>query len=91
MSVGGPRRAAERLIGAGGVVAHWAAKGWLRPGLSTERARDVVWMLTSPAVYVKSIDRGWTTRNYRDWLAGAVLSWSCRTCQADVCRRCRRP
>ncbi|HEY6740805.1 MAG TPA: helix-turn-helix domain-containing protein [Lapillicoccus sp.] len=64
----------ERLIGAGGVVAHWAAKGWLRPGLSTERARDVVWMLTSPAVYVMSIDRGWTTRDYRDWLAGAVLS-----------------
>jgi AcrR family transcriptional regulator len=65
---------AERLIGAGGVVAHWATKGWLRPGLSPEQARDVVWMLTSPALYLMSVDRGWTTREYRDWLAGAILS-----------------
>lgn len=65
---------AERLIGAGGVVAHWAKQGWLRPGLSTERARDVVWMLTSPAVYLMSVDRGWTSREYRDWLADALLA-----------------
>ena len=65
---------AERLIGAAGVVAHWATKGWLRPGLSPEQASDVVWMLTSPALYLMSVDRGWTTREYRDWLAGAILS-----------------
>lgn len=65
---------AERLAGAGAVVGHWAANGWLRPGMSTERARDVTWMLTSPAVYVMSVDRGWTTREYRDWLADALAS-----------------
>jgi AcrR family transcriptional regulator len=64
----------ERLMGANGVVSHWATKGWLRPGLSPKRAGDLVWMLTSPAVYLMSVDRGWTTREYRDWLAGAILS-----------------
>jgi hypothetical protein len=29
-------------------------------------------MLTAPAVYLMSIDRGWTMRDYRDWLADAV-------------------
>ena len=65
---------AERLVGATGVVTHWSAEGWLRAELSSERARDVVWMLTAPAVYLMSIDRGWTMREYRDWLADAVMA-----------------
>ena len=31
-------------------VEAWDGHGWLRPGLSTERARDIVWMVNSPAV-----------------------------------------
>ena len=65
---------AERLVGAGMAVDGWDRHGWLRPGLSAERARDIVWMMNSPAVLQLAEERGWTESEYYQWLAGTLLS-----------------
>jgi AcrR family transcriptional regulator len=63
---------AERLIGATNAVRRWAERGWLRPGLDVERARDQLWTLNSPAVWVLLGERGWSGEEYEEWLAGAL-------------------
>lgn len=63
----------ERLIGATGIVSHLAGAGGLRPGLTPERARDIVWAMISPELYELLItDRGWTPDEYERWLARAL-------------------
>ena len=64
----------ERLVGAGMHVAGWDRKGWLRPGLSTARARDLVWMFNSPAVKQLAEDRGWSDAEFDDWLTEVLRS-----------------
>lgn len=65
---------AWRLAGQGRFVGLLAERGALRPGLSVEDARDVVWTLCSLAVHdLLVIARGWTGDRYREWL-GAALS-----------------
>lgn len=50
---------AERLLGRPG----------LRPGLSVEHIRDVMWTYTSPDLYeLLVLQRGWTVPDYRDFL-----------------------
>src|SRR5690348_16435266 len=64
---------AERLAGATAFVAHLVDLGGLRPGLDAERARDAVWALISPEVYVLLVHRrGWSLDAYEEWLAGAL-------------------
>jgi AcrR family transcriptional regulator len=64
---------AWRLDGQGRFVAMLANKGALRPGLSVERARDVVWTLCSLAVHdLLVVDRGWTAERYREWLTDVL-------------------
>jgi len=47
-----------------------AANGPLRDGLSLDDAAAVVWTLTSPEVHrLLRVERGWSARRYRDWLA----------------------
>lgn len=47
-----------------------AESGALRPGLTTEKAADVIYTLQSPTVHDSMVlDRGWTPESYRDWLA----------------------
>ena len=65
---------AERLVGAGIAVDGWDGHGWLRPGLSAERAQDIVWMMNSPAVLRLAEERGWTGEEYYDWLTHSLLS-----------------
>ena len=65
---------AERLVGAGMAVDAWDGHGWLRPGLTAERARDIVWMMNSPAVLQLAEERGWTETEYYEWLAGTLMS-----------------
>jgi TetR/AcrR family transcriptional regulator, regulator of autoinduction and epiphytic fitness len=53
-------------------------QGQLRPGLSPSKASDIVWALASERVYLALVqDRGWSTRQYEEWLtdqlAGALL------------------
>jgi AcrR family transcriptional regulator len=64
----------ERLFGSGMAIQRWADHGWLRPGLSVERARDLLWTLISPAVWLLLTERGWDTVEYETWLADALTS-----------------
>jgi AcrR family transcriptional regulator len=65
--------AAERLAGTTGLVRHLAEVGALRPGLDQDRARDVLWALISPELYLLFVmERGWSPDEYERWLAGAI-------------------
>jgi AcrR family transcriptional regulator len=64
---------ARRLHGLGGLAAQLAESRALRPDLSTEAARDIIWTLCSTAVHDLLVrERGWTPESYRDWLATAL-------------------
>jgi len=61
---------AERLVGAGRMAGHLAEVGALRPGLAVERARDLIWLATSPETFQMLVgDRGWSLDDYEAWLA----------------------
>ncbi|MGH8929048.1 MAG: TetR/AcrR family transcriptional regulator [Egibacteraceae bacterium] len=61
---------AERLAGTGALTRHLADAGSLRPGLSVERAHDILWTLTSVDVYRLLVtERGWPLDDYERWLA----------------------
>ncbi len=62
-----------RLEGQGRFVARLAERGALRPGLSFEVARDIVWTLSSLAVYdLLVLERGWTPEVYGEWLTASL-------------------
>ena len=64
---------AWRLDGQGRFVTMLASKGALRPELSAQRARDVVWTLCSLAVHdLLVLGRGWTAEQYSEWLTNAL-------------------
>jgi AcrR family transcriptional regulator len=64
---------AWRLEGQGRFVAQLGEQGRLRPGLSFEDARDVVWTLCSLAVHdLLVVERGWTAERYQEWLTAAL-------------------
>jgi AcrR family transcriptional regulator len=64
---------AWRLEGQGRFAAMLGEKGTLRPGLSIEQARDIVWTLCSLAVHdLLIIERGWTYEAYQEWLEDAL-------------------
>jgi AcrR family transcriptional regulator len=65
---------AGRLRGQGQLAGLLAERGVLRPGLSVDEARDVIWTLCSLAVHdALVLARGWTSERYATWLA-AVLA-----------------
>lgn len=67
------RMEAGRLAGMGRFAALLAERGVLRPGLSVDDARDVLWTLNSHAVHDMLVARrGWSPQRYRDWLADAL-------------------
>jgi AcrR family transcriptional regulator len=60
---------AERLTGATAVVRHLQEAGVLRPGLDAGKARDLVWLATSPQAFeLLVLDRGWSLDDYEVWL-----------------------
>jgi hypothetical protein len=61
---------AERLAGSGAAVRQWAERGWLRE--DAEKARDVLWTLNSPAVWVLLDERGWSAADYERWIADGL-------------------
>jgi AcrR family transcriptional regulator len=62
-----------RLEGQGRFVGMLAERGRLRPGLSFEEARDVLWTLCSLAVHdLLVVARGWTSERYQEWLTAAL-------------------
>jgi hypothetical protein len=51
-----------------------AATGRLRAGLSGKAAVDVIWSMTSPAIYEQLVlDRGWTPDQFESWLGPALV------------------
>jgi TetR/AcrR family transcriptional regulator, regulator of autoinduction and epiphytic fitness len=61
---------AERLHGMSHLPRQLAQRQALRPGLSVEEARDILWTLNSQAVYDLLVEeRGWSAERYRDWIA----------------------
>jgi hypothetical protein len=64
---------AERLFGATRLVEHLADAGMLRAGLPVERARDLVWVTTSPEAFALLVrDRGWSPDDYEGWVRAAL-------------------
>ena len=62
-----------RLAGLGRFTRLLADRGALRPGLSAEHARDILWTLPSHATYHQQVtQRGWTPDRYQAWLAGTL-------------------
>jgi AcrR family transcriptional regulator len=62
-----------RLAGQGRFAGMLAERGVLRPGVSVEQARDLVWTLCSLAVHdLLVVSRGWTSERYQEWLAAAL-------------------
>jgi AcrR family transcriptional regulator len=63
----------ERLTGMGRFAQLQADRGVLRPELSVQEARDLLWTLNSLAVHdLLVLRRGWSPERYRDWLGGAL-------------------
>jgi AcrR family transcriptional regulator len=65
---------AERLTGATLIAGLWAERGWLRPGLDVDRARDLIWTLNSPDVWLLLTRRGWSPQDYESWIATGLRS-----------------
>lgn len=66
---------ARRRAGASSVVESLLSVGKLRPGLTAQRAIDLLWLLNSPAVYAHLVRQaGWTPDQYQAWLADAMVN-----------------
>lgn len=65
----------RRRTGAASVVDSVMSVGELRPGLTRERAIDVLWLLNSPAVFRQLVRRArWSLDEYEAWLAEAMVN-----------------
>lgn len=52
-----------------------ARKGFLRDGVTTSYATDVMWSLVSPGMYrMLVVGRGWSPQQYRKWLLKTLMS-----------------
>jgi AcrR family transcriptional regulator len=59
-----------RLQGLRRFAALLAERGALRPGLSVDRAADIIWTLCAQANYDSLVtSRGWSDQDYRRWLS----------------------
>ncbi len=64
---------AERLTGAEGWAQQLAGLGALRPGLTVDRARDIIWAVNSVQTWDLLVRRrGWSTQEYAGWLGDAL-------------------
>ncbi|MEA2826095.1 MAG: hypothetical protein QOG43_534 [Actinomycetota bacterium] len=63
----------ERLTGMTVFAQELQAGGHLRPGVSVEEARDVLWTYNSAEVYeLLVLGRGWSPERYGQWVAKAL-------------------
>ena len=67
----------ESSAGASGVVADLAERGALRPGLPVEQARDELWLLIQPELWLLLLGE-------RGWSLDAVQAWFTRTACAAL-------
>jgi AcrR family transcriptional regulator len=69
------KHAKQRLDGLRRFAALLAERGSLRPGLSVNRAADIIWTVCAQANYDSLVtSRGWTHEEYRDWLADTLAN-----------------
>lgn len=70
------RVAAERREGLrSGLGRLLAQRGVLRPGLSAQRAGDIVYAVCAQATYDSLVTQcGWTEQEYQDWLAETLVA-----------------
>ena len=65
----------ERLAGMTFFARHLDEGGHLRPGISVDEARDVLWTYISAEVYeLLVMRRGWTPERYGRWVAEALAA-----------------
>jgi len=63
-----------RLFGMGILATNLSEGGYLRPGVSKEEARDVLWAYTSPELYqLMVLMRGWSGSRYRNWIVRSLV------------------
>jgi len=66
---------AERLNGMTVFARHLYDDGHLRPDVSIEEARDVLWTYNSPELYELLVTRrGWSPERYGTWVAQALIN-----------------
>jgi AcrR family transcriptional regulator len=66
---------AERLAGLTLFARALHQDGHLRPGVSVDEARDLLWTYNSPELYeLLVLRRGWTPQRYGRWLADALTA-----------------
>lgn len=67
------RHAAQRLTGLGRFAQLLAERGALRPGLTIDRAADILWTVCAQANYESLVThRDWTPQEYQDWIADTL-------------------
>jgi AcrR family transcriptional regulator len=63
----------ERLTGAQSWAGKLSSLGALRPGLTVDRARDIIWAINSVQTWDLLVRRrGWSTQDYAAWLGEAL-------------------
>ncbi len=65
----------ERLTGMNAFARHLHRGGHLRPGMSVDEARDVLWTYNSAELYeLLVMRRGWSLERYSAWIADALVA-----------------
>lgn len=64
----------QRLVAATRFASHLDERGLLRAGLSTERARDLIWIHIAPEIHGLLAERGWSDAQREGWLAETLIS-----------------
>ena len=65
----------ERLARMAGHAERLAEAGQLRPGVTVEEARDVLWLYTAPEIHDLLVgQRGWTAERFGAWLGEAYVA-----------------
>jgi AcrR family transcriptional regulator len=68
----------QRLRAAAMVADAVAERGGLPPGRTRNEARDTVWLLNAPELYVTlTRKRHWSTRHYVSWAASSLIQLVC--------------
>jgi AcrR family transcriptional regulator len=66
---------AERLTGMTQFARHLHEADHLRPGVSANEARDVLWTYNSAELYdLLVLHRGWSAKRYGRWIADALIA-----------------
>lgn len=69
------QHAGQRLAGMRRFAGLLAERGTLRPGLSVDRAADLLWTICAQANYDSLVTaRGWSPSEYGDWLSDTLAA-----------------